>query len=96
MVSHKRSSNKGKKRSSSKKSSSKVRIPVLHKGSLSKFGWKSTDTVSSRHKSLKKALKEFSSGQLIKKLNLLAIYNKNKNPILVRKCEADIKYLQDL
>ena len=94
----KRSQRKGSNKRSLRKRSSRakpqIRIPVLHKGSLSKYGWSSSKNKDERHKALRKASKEFTSGELIKKLNLLAIYNKKRNPALVDKVHVDMHYIQ--
>jgi hypothetical protein len=86
----KRSTNKR----STKKRSPKVRIAVEHKGSLTKFGWSSSKNKEERQKALKRASKEFDGGEIIKKLNLLAIYNKNRNPKLVNKVHTDMHFVQ--
>jgi hypothetical protein len=85
------------KRSSARKISkrkSSVRIPVTNKGSLSKHGWSSSKPATKRHAALKKAMKDFTPGMLVKKLNLLVIYNKNKNPKLSKLAHSDMKFVQ--
>jgi len=83
-------------RSSKRKVSGKrkVLIPVLHKGTLSKHGWSSKKPVAERRKALKSAMKKMTPGTLVKKLNLLSIYNKNKNPELSKLCKQDMIFVQ--
>lgn len=75
----------------------------LSKGALS--GYTSKDKTETRHKSLKKLINklrkdEFTKRQavvkLIRRLNIIAIYNKNKNPKVSKIYRKDIYWLQNL
>ncbi len=93
----KRSTKRSPSRKSTSKSSkrkSKVRIPVSNKGSLSKHGWSASKPSTKRHAALKKAMKEFTPGMVVKKLNLLSIYNKNRHPELAKLARSDMKFVQ--
>lgn len=63
---------------------------------LSKHGYKDVKslTASERHVALLGAMQEFGPTYVIRKLNVLAIFNKNKDPALSAKFRADIKYVQ--
>ena len=73
----------------------KLRL-VLKKGSLGKYGYKTKSPKTVRQASLKKALSGLGYSTLIKKLNVLSIYNKNKNPKLSAKVKRDMKYVRKL
>lgn len=77
-----------------KKSKSKVRIP-LSKGSL--VGYRIKDPAYIRRAILREIIvyKEATYSQVIKRLNVLAIYNKNKSPKTAAKIRSDISYVQD-
>ena len=73
-------------------SPSKLRLK-LKKGSLGNYKVKSP--AKSRHSSLKKAVKKSGYSTTIKRLNVLAIYNKNQHPEIAKTVKQDIKYVQD-
>jgi hypothetical protein len=81
----------------SKRSRSLVRIKISpkHKGQLQKFGYSSNDPVEVRHKALRKAVKYYGRGNVVKKLNAICIFNK-RNPALRNKFCGDKKYVQSL
>lgn len=81
------------KRSLKRRSKSKVRIP-LSKGSL--FGYTLKDPAYFRRAILREIIKnkEATYSQVIKRLNVLAIYNKNKSPETTAKIRSDISYVQ--
>jgi hypothetical protein len=83
------------KRSRSRSRSVKLNL-VLKKGSLGKYGYKAKSPKTSRQASLKKALKGVGYSTLIKKLNVLSIYNKNVNPKLSASVKGDMKYVRKL
>ena len=72
---------------------SKVRIPVS-KGKL--YGYHTADLAKDRRSLLKKLIKTKVStySQIIKRLNVLAIYNKNRHPDTSDKIRRDIRHLQ--
>jgi hypothetical protein len=78
---------------SRRRSKSRVRIPVSHTGTLTSLGYSMYDSQKKRHKALKKALKIYGYGLLMKKINLLYIYNKNKNPKIASIAQSDKLWL---
>ena len=72
---------------------SPVRIP-LEKGGLP--GYHTADLARERRQVLSKLIvsRKETYSQIIKRLNVLAIYNKNKNPELSAKIRRDIAYVQ--
>jgi hypothetical protein len=92
-----RSRSKSVRRRRSKRSRSLVRIKISpkRKGQLQKFGYSSHDPVEVRHKALRKAVKYYGRGNVVKKLNVICIFNK-RNPSLRNKFCGDKKYVQSL
>jgi septum formation topological specificity factor MinE len=82
-----------KKRRSQKRSKSKVRIPIKQKGLL--FGYHIDMTAKSRRSLLKKLLskRKATYSQIIKRLNVLTIYNKNRHPDISEKIKRDIDFV---
>jgi len=76
-----------------KRSKSKVRIYVT-KGKL--YGYHVDDMQRSRRSLLKNILKNkwATYSEVIKRLNVLAIYNKNRHPETSDKIRRDIKYVE--
>jgi hypothetical protein len=70
---------------------SKVRI-YLKPGGLK--GYRIKDTMKSRRSILKKLLKKNSYSTIIKRLNVLSIYNKNRYPEISKKVKSDISFIQ--
>jgi chorismate mutase len=75
----------------------------LSKGGLT--GYTSKDTREERHKSLKKLINKLKKEnftkkeaivKLIRRLNIIAIYNKNKNPTVSKIYRKDIYWLQQM
>lgn len=69
-------------------------IPKLKRGTLSKFGYSLYGSDSSRHRALDKAVKEYGPGTVIKKLNAVAVLNKNNHPAASNVYRFDIHYIQ--
>lgn len=67
-----------------RRSTRQTRIGPLKHGDLIKHGYESviTKTRNERHKSLEKAVQEYGSLTVWKKLNVLFILHKNSNPTL--------------
>ena len=92
------SSKRSRKRRTSKrksKSKSKVRIPVTTRGGL--FGYH-IDLPEKKRRSLLKFLlsrKLASYSEIIKRLNVLSIYNKRKHPESTRKVNRDITFVHN-
>jgi len=72
----------------------RVRIKLKAIGSLTKFGYHANKSVAVRHAALKKAAKANGYNEVIKRLNVLYIYNKNRNPKLAEKFKLDMTWVQ--
>jgi len=66
----------------------------LKKGELTKYGYHLKSKSTTRHKALDKARKQYPYATMIRKLNALAILNKNKNKTFSNKAKADMNYLR--
>lgn len=73
---------------------SPVRIKLTAIGSLSKFGYHADKSVESRHAALRKAVKANGYTEVIRRLNVLYIYNKNRHPDLAQKFKLDMTWVQ--
>lgn len=85
------------KRTAQKKSpaqKSPVRIKLKAIGSLSKFGYHANKSAEVRRAALKKAVKANGYTEVIRRLNVLYIYNKNRNPELAVKFKLDMTWVQ--
>ena len=71
---------------------SKVKIPV-EKGALP--GYTLKKSLKDRRMVLVKLSKKTSWGRVVKQLNVLYIYNKNKHPETALKFRRDMKYIQN-
>jgi hypothetical protein len=80
-------------RSSRRRSRSKVRIPVT-KGKM--HGYSLSDSLDHRRKILHKIAKKDTWEEVVKRLNVLYIYNKNKHPEIAQKFKRDMIYIQRL
>lgn len=82
-----------KKKSVKKRSKSKVRIPVT-KGKL--YGYHVDDLQRNRRSLLKKILKNkwATFSEVVKRLNVLSIYNKNRYPEKSQKIKRDMHYVE--
>lgn len=65
---------------------------------LGKHGYEDVKrlTAGQRHAALAAAVREFGPTYVIRKLNVLAIYNKRKDPKLSALFRADLRYVQAL
>lgn len=78
------------KRKKSVSYKSKVRIPIKKEGSLSKFGYHTSNGDRSRHMALKKAIKGGRDTTAVsQRLHALATLNKNRNPTLSKIVKND-------
>jgi hypothetical protein len=75
----------------SMKKKSKVRIYVK-RGKLE--GYSVNDSIKARRSILKKLLQKNPYASIIKRLNVLSIYNKNRYPETSKKVKSDISYIQ--
>lgn len=69
-------------------------IGPLRKGELVRFGYKSSNQSDDRHNALKKAVNELGSLSVWRKLNAIYVYNKNTNPTLAAKYNADRNWVR--
>ena len=74
---------------------SKVRIPITHKGSLSKYGYSLHKSKLARHRAITKAVRVYGPAKTIKKINVLSIYNKKHHKKAAQKANSDEKYIQE-
>ncbi len=73
-----------------------VILPKLQQGSLTKFGYSSKNTDNKRHNSLKKAVKKYTKGGVIHKLNAISVLTKTTNPALSKIYKKDMEFVQKL
>lgn len=71
-------------------------IKILTKGALSKFGYHLADKQADRRIALEKAVQEYGSGSVIKKLNAVRTLSKNVAPKNSKRYSRDIKFVQKL
>ena len=86
------------RKSRSRRSRSKVRIPISQPGALTKFGYYDVKhmSVDARHRALRKAMKSKGAKEVSHRLSTLATFQKNANPTLSRKIRADQRYVSRL
>lgn len=88
-------------------STSPVRIPLKRHDTLSRHGYGGVSmsgvdqgvkrlSVSARREALVRAVRDYGPTYVIRKLNVLAIYTKNKDPTLSRTYRADMRFVQGL
>ena len=96
-----RSVKRSKSRVSKTKSKSRSRsltktIAVLKPGMLTSFGYHIDLPMKERHAALKKAYKAYGYSKLVKRLNILVVYNKYKHPKTSEIAHKDMEYIQKL
>lgn len=69
-------------------------IGPIHSGELTKYGYSLKSMAPKRHTALKRSVKAYGKGTLIKKLNALRVLHKNTNPVYSNKAHNDVKYVQ--
>lgn len=76
----------------------KVRIVIKHRGTLGKHGYARVKTLSDtkRQAALLGAVEEYGHTYVIRKLNALAVFNKNRDPALSALFREDIRFVQRL
>ena len=94
MVSRTRSRSKNKTKLRSKSRSRT--IAILKPGMLTSFGYHVDLPVKEREIALKKAYKSYGYSTLIKRLNILAVYNKYKNPEIVDIVQKDMDFVRKM
>lgn len=71
-------------------------ITDLKKGELTSLGYSTSSPRTSRRKALRRASRKFSKSELIKKLNVLNVYNKRSHPKTAKKARQDMEYVRTL
>jgi hypothetical protein len=82
----KKSKSRSRRRS---KSRSKVRIPVRKEDFLKRYGYGVYESEKVRHSALTQAVQAYGASSVVKKLNVLMIFNKNNHPALSKKFAKD-------
>ena len=72
-----------------------VYLPKLKQGALTKHGYSVHESSKMRHAAIKKALKEYTPGELVKKLNAVRVLSKNTAPENSAIYAKDIKYIEE-
>jgi hypothetical protein len=72
------------------------RLFVLRKGTLSRYGYSTKISTEARHMALRKALENLPRATIVRKLNALAILNKNTHPSRSRILRADMKFVMKI
>ena len=83
-----------KTKKSIRKKKSLVRIPITTKGGL--FGYRVDMPLDTRRSLLKKILRTglATYSEVVKRLNVLSIYNKNRHPEISKRVIRDMRYIQ--
>ena len=76
------------------KRNSPVRIKVRKEGALGKYGYHSSDSAEVRHRALRKASRGSTPVEIVRRLNAIAVLNKNRKPRLAAKFRADMHWIQ--
>ena len=71
-----------------------VRIKLKAVGSLTKYGYHANKSAVVRRAALKKAAEANGYNEVVKRLNVLYIYNKNRHPELAAKYKLDMTRVQ--
>ena len=74
----------------------KITLDPEFSGSLSSFGYHMHDSTSTRRKALSKAMAFWGSAYVIRKLNVLYIYNKHTHPENAEIFRSDREYIRTL
>ncbi len=91
-----RQMSRSKSRSKSRSRSRSKTITELKPGMLTKFKYHVHMPTKEKHASLKKAYKAYGYSTLIKRLNILAVYNKYKHPDIAELVHKDMEYVRKL
>ena len=73
---------------------SKVRIGPLRQGTLRRHGYSTKISAAKRHTALRKAVKQYSPLVVFRKLNAVAVLQKNKNPSTSRIFKSDSAWVR--
>jgi hypothetical protein len=71
-------------------------ITGLKKGKLSRYGYSTSKSPSSRHASLRKAVKAYGGTSVIRKLNAVKVLNRNTNPRISKIFGSDMTWVQKI
>ena len=82
-----------KKRSAMRRTTRRV-IPPLKRGELGAFGYKVLMSESERRIALERAIEKYGYASLVRKLNALAVLNKNRNPLVTNRVRRDMAFLK--
>ena len=91
-----RSKPKSKSKSKSKSRSRSRTISILKPGMLTSYGYHIDLPVKERQDALTKAYKAYGLSKLIKRLNILGVYNKYKNPKITETVHKDMDFIHKL
>lgn len=94
--SHTKSRQSTRIKSKSRSKSRTKTIAELKPGMLTKFKYHVHMPLKERQESLRKAYKAYGYSTLIKRLNILAVYNKYKHPDIVEIVHKDMEYVRKL
>jgi len=83
-------------RSMKRSKSRKVIKTPLKKGALTKHGYSTKSPAKTRHTALRKAVKASTAGTVIKRLNVLQVYNKNRSPKVAKIARSDMAFVRKL
>lgn len=72
----------------------RVRIKLKSIGSLTKFGYAANEAAATRRAALLKAAKANGFSEVVRRLNVLYVWNKNRHPALAAKYRQDMHWLQ--
>lgn len=67
---------------------------ILERGTLGKYGYKSTLSDSQRRRTLKRALQTLPALTVYRKLNAIALVNRNRNPTLSNLFKEDAEWVK--
>lgn len=70
------------------------RLFVLRKGTLGKYGYKTSYSTEARHTALAKAVKGESYAAVIRKLNAVSILQRRTNPKVYKVIRGDMAWMQ--
>ena len=91
-----RTRSRSKPKSKSRSLSRSRTIAILKPGMLTSFGYHVDLPVKEREIALKKAYKSYGYSTLIKRLNILTVYNKYKNPEIVDIVQKDMDFVRKI
>ena len=91
-----RSRSRSKPKSKSRSRSKSKTISVLKPGMLTSYGYHIDLPVKERQDALTKAYKAYGLSKLIKRLNILGVYNKYKNPKITETVHKDMDFIHKL